>query len=274
MARNAGRQGYPPPPPEPLPVEVADAHCHLDLCDTSVDAAVATAASVGVTRLMTIGVDLPTSRWQAAIAAEHPNVYAAVAVHPNEAAQGVSEDTYVELERLAALPDVRAVGETGLDYYRTAAEGRPAQRESFRRHIDIAKRTGRALVIHDRDAHDDVLAVLAEQGAPDTVVIHAFSGDVAFAKQCADAGYLMSFAGNVTFSSATQLREAVAVAPAELLLVETDAPFLTPTPWRGRPNGSYLVPLTLRAIAEVRGDDLVDLATAVQANANRVFGPW
>lgn len=274
MARNAGRQGDPPPPPEPLPVEVADAHCHLDLCDTTVDAAVAIAASVGVTRLMTIGVDLPTSRWQAAIAAEYPNVYAAVAIHPNEAAQGVSEDTYVELEQLAALPDVRAVGETGLDYYRTAAEGRPAQQESFRRHIDIANRTGRALVIHDRDAHDDVLAVLAEQGAPDTVVIHAFSGDASFAKQCADAGYLMSFAGNVTFSSATELREAAAVVPADLLLVETDAPFLTPTPWRGRPNGSYLVPWTLRAIAEVRGDDLVDLATAVQANANRVFGPW
>lgn len=244
------------------------------MVDTPVETAVSLAASVGVTRLMTIGIDLPTSRWQASIAAEHPNVYAAVAIHPNEAAHGVTEDTFAELEQLAGQPDVRAVGETGLDYFRTPEAGRPAQRESLRRHIDIAKRTGRALVIHDRDAHDDVLAVLAEEGAPDKVVMHAFSGGTILAKQCADAGYLMSFAGNITFSSASQLREAAAVAPRELLLVETDAPFLTPTPWRGRPNGSYLVPLTLRAIAATRGEDLAELAAAVQANAERTFGPW
>jgi TatD DNase family protein len=274
QSTGTGRKGDPPPAPEPLGVEIIDSHCHLDLMDTEPADAVAAARAVGIGRMVTVGVDLPTSRWQAEVAAELPEVYAAVAIHPNEAARGVDEATFTELTALARLPKVRAVGETGLDYFRTPPEQHAAQQASFRRHIAIAKETGRPLMIHDRDAHADTLRILAEEGAPATVVFHAFSGDAEMARDCAAAGYLMSFAGNVTFKNAQQLRDAAEVAPRELLLVETDAPFLTPTPFRGRPNGPYLVPLTLRAIAEVRGETVDDLATAVAANAQRVFGPW
>ncbi|CAJ64909.1 conserved hypothetical protein; Putative deoxyribonuclease [Frankia alni ACN14a] len=253
---------------------VVDSHCHLDLMDTEVDAAIAAAVAVGVTRAVTVGVDLPTSRWQADVADAHPELYAAVAIHPNEAAHGVSEETFAAVTELARRDKVRAVGETGLDYFRTPPEAHAAQQESFRRHIAIAKETGRALMIHDRDAHEDTLRILAEEGAPDTVVFHAFSGDAEMAKVCADAGYVMSFAGNVTFKNAANLREAAAVAPAELLLVETDAPFLTPVPWRGRPGGPYLIPLTLRALAETRGVGVAELGASIAANAERVFGPW
>ncbi|MBX6391772.1 MAG: TatD family hydrolase [Frankia sp.] len=251
-----------------------DSHCHLDLMDTEPADAVAAARAVGIRRMVTVGVDLPTSRWQAKIASELDGVYAAVAIHPNEAAHGVDEATYAELTELARQPWVRAVGETGLDYYRTPPQAHAAQQESFRRHIAIAKETGRPLMIHDRDAHADTLRILAEEGAPDVVVFHAFSGDAEMARVCADAGYVMSFAGNVTFKNAHDLRSAAAVAPADLLLVETDAPFLTPVPWRGRPNGPYLVPLTVRAIAEVRGEPVAELAARLAATAERVFGPW
>jgi TatD DNase family protein len=271
---SAGRLGTAPPPPDALPVAVVDAHCHLDIMGIPVDEAVAAARSVGVHRVVTVGVDVPTSRWQAAVAAAHPDVYATVAIHPNEAAGGPSDADYDEIARLAGLPDVRAVGETGLDHYRTAEDGHAAQEESFRRHIAIAKDAGKALVIHDREAHDDVLRVLAAEGPPPRVVFHAFSGGTELASACADAGYVMSFAGNVTFKNAGTLREAAAVAPRELLLVETDAPFLTPMPYRGRPNAPYLVPLTVRALAEVRGEPVDELAAALAANAERVFGPW
>ncbi|SNQ47879.1 Uncharacterized metal-dependent hydrolase TatD [Frankia canadensis] len=274
MARSSSRTGDPPPPPDPLPVAVVDSHCHLDLMDTEVAPALAAATAVGVTRAVTVGVDLPTSRWQAEVARAHPQLYAAVAIHPNEASRGVSEQTYADITELARQDKVRAVGETGLDYYRTPPEGHLAQQESFRRHIAIAKETGRALMIHDREAHDDTLRILAEEGPPETVVFHAFSGDAAMARSCADAGYVMSFAGNVTFKNAANLREAAAVAPAELLLVETDAPFLTPVPWRGRPGGPYLIPLTLRVLAETRGVGVAELGAAVAANSERVFGPW
>lgn len=267
------RDTTPPPAPEPLPAPVVDSHCHLDLLEQSVDDAVAAAAAVGVTRLVTVGVDVATSRWQAEVAATRPGVRAAVAVHPNEA-HTADEAAWAEIERLAQLPQVRAVGETGLDYFRTGPEGHAQQQESFRRHIDIAKRTGTALVIHDRDAHDDVLRVLAEEGAPEHTVFHCFSGDAAMARICAERGYVMSFAGNVTFANAAGLREAAVVAPVNQLLVETDAPFLTPTPFRGRPNGSYLVPLTVRALAELRGEDLAELCDAVSRTSERVFGVW
>lgn len=253
---------------------VVDSHCHLDLMGTEVPAAIAAARAVGVTRAVTVGIDLPTSRWQAEVAAAHPEIYAAVAIHPNEAARGVTEETFAAIAELARADRVRAVGETGLDYFRTPPEAHAVQQESFRRHIAIAKETGRALMIHDRDAHDDTLRILAEEGAPEKVVFHAFSGDTAMAKICADAGYVMSFAGNVTFSNAANLREAAAVAPADLILVETDAPFLTPTPWRGRPGGPYLIPLTLRVLAETRGVSVAELGTHIAANAERVFGPW
>jgi TatD DNase family protein len=195
-----------------------------------------------------------------------------VALHPNEAGRGAATpDALAEIERLAALPQVKAIGETGLDHFRTGEDGRGPQEDSFRAHIAIAKRTGTALVIHDRDAHDDVLRVLAEEGAPERVVFHCFSGDPAMARTCADRGYWMSFAGNITFKNAGALREAATVAPADLLLVETDAPFLTPMPYRGRPNASYLVPLTMRALAEIRSDDLDALCAAVAANGRRAF---
>ncbi|MBL7490072.1 TatD family hydrolase [Frankia sp. AgB1.9] len=273
-AKDTGRKGDPPPPPEPLDIEIIDSHCHLDLMDAAPADAVAAARAVGIRRMVTVGVDLATSRWQAEVSAEFPDVYAAVAIHPNEAARGVDEATFTELTALARRPEVRAVGETGLDYFRTPPEQHAAQQASFRRHIAIAKETGRPLMIHDREAHDDTLRILAEEGAPATVVFHAFSGDAEMAKACAAAGYVMSFAGNVTFKNAEQLREAAAVAPRELLLVETDAPFLTPMPFRGRPNSPYLVPLTLRAIAEVRGEAVDELAATVAATAERVFGPW
>ncbi|EFC81575.1 TatD family hydrolase [Parafrankia sp. EUN1f] len=274
MARNSGRVGDPPPPPEPLAVPAVDAHCHLDLMDASVDEAIAAALAVGITRMVTVGIDLPTSRWQAEIAAAHPEVRAAVAIHPNEAAAGVDEATFEALTALARADGVVAVGETGLDYYRTPPEQHAAQQESFRRHIAIAKDTGRALMIHDREAHEDTLRILAEEGAPERVVFHAFSGDAEMAKVCADAGYVMSFAGNVTFKNAEALREAAAIAPQELLLVETDAPYLTPVPWRGRPGGPYLVPLTLRLLAQTRGTAVDEFAAAIAANAERTFGPW
>ncbi|ONH33470.1 TatD family hydrolase [Pseudofrankia asymbiotica] len=273
-AKDTGRKGGPPPAPDPLDVEIIDSHCHLDLMDGSPAEAVAAARAVGIRRMVTVGVDLPTSRWQADVAGQFPDVYAAVAIHPNEAARGVDERTFAELTALARLPKVRAVGETGLDYYRTAPEQHAAQQASFRRHIAIAKETGRPLMIHDREAHADTLRILAQEGAPETVVFHAFSGDAEMAKTCADAGYVMSFAGNVTFKNADGLRAAAAVAPADLLLVETDSPFLTPMPYRGRPNGPYLVPLTLRAIAEVRGTPVDELAATVATTAERVFGPW
>ncbi len=276
MARSdAGRRGDPPPAPDRLPVDVIDSHCHLDLmAGVSVADAVAAARAVGIRRLVTVGVDVETSRWQADVAASHPDVYAAVAIHPNEAPAGANEAAYAQITELAARPAVRAVGETGLDYFRTPPEGRAAQRESFRRHIAIAKQTGRTLVIHDREAHDDVLAILATEGAPERVVFHAFSGGAELARRCADAGYAMSFAGNVTFKNADNLREAAAIAPPDLLLVETDAPFLTPMPFRGRPNGPYLVPLTVRALAQARGEDVAATAAAIAATAERMFGPW
>ncbi|MDT0301496.1 TatD family hydrolase [Streptomonospora wellingtoniae] len=296
--RNRNAQ-TPPEPPEPLRVAVGDSHTHMDMQNPEVGAIVAAAEAVGVTPLMQVGVDVSSSRWAAAIADEYPAVWAAAALHPNEAprivhgdgapgveaddtdwagkarpagGQAALEEALAEIDRLAALPQVRAVGETGLDYYRTGSEGAAAQQESFRRHIGVAKRHGRALMIHDRDAHDDVLSILAEEGAPEAVVFHCFSGDAEMAKICADNGYFMSFAGNVTFASAEQLREAAALAPPELVLVETDAPFLTPKPYRGRPNAPYLVPYTLRALAAAKGMAEDELARAVAANGRRAFG--
>jgi TatD DNase family protein len=198
-----------------------------------------------------------------------------VAVHPNEAGAGsATEAALAEIDRLARQPRVRAVGETGLDRYRTGEDGWAAQETSFRAHIDVAKRHGLALVVHDRDAHDEVLRVLADEGVPEHTVLHCFSGDAAFARACIERGYVLSFAGTLTFGNAGYLREAAALTPVDQLLVETDAPFLTPAPLRGRPNAPRLVPHTVRALAEVTGTDLGQLCRALTANAERVFGPW
>src|SRR4051794_31710290 len=246
---DAGREGDAPPAPEPLSTAAVDAHCHLDLMGVPVETAVAEAQAVGITRVVTIGIDVPSSRWQVEAAQSHDDVFATVAIHPNEA-HTADEAAWAAIAALAADPVVVGVGETGLDHFRTQSDGWAAQEESFRRHIAIAKDVGKALVIHDRDAHDDVLAVLDSEGAPEHVVFHCFSGDEAFARRCVDKGFVLSFAGNVTFKNAQELRDAAAATPVDQMLVETDAPFLTPMPYRGRPNAPYLVPITVRAIAE------------------------
>ena len=266
------RTGPPPPLPEALPATVFDSHCHLDAMGVDIGQSLSDAASVGVTRVVTVGDTVESSRWAAAVAAERPEVVAAVAVHPNETGS-LDESTWDALAELAAQPRVRAVGETGLDYYwgRVPAD---VQQEAFRRHIALAKAAGKALVIHDRDAHDDVLRVLREEGAPEWTVFHCFSGDAAMAAECVRAGYVLSFAGTVTFKNAPELREAAAVVPLDQLLVETDAPFLTPVPYRGRPNAPYLVPLTVRALAAVKSVHIEHLCEEVTRTGQRVFGSW
>ncbi|WP_036491454.1 TatD family hydrolase [Nocardioides sp. CF8] len=276
----ARRDRQRPPAPEPLPLPVVDNHCHLDIADgdwLETREAIELARSVNVTRIVQIGCDLPGARWAVAAAAEHPELIAGVALHPNEAPRVEDLDAAMaEIEALAGAHDlVRAVGETGLDHFRTGEDGRAVQEESFRRHIDLAKRLDKTLVIHDRDAHDEVLRVLDEEGVPDRWVMHCFSGDVDLARACLERGAHLSFAGTVTFKNAAGLRNALAVTPIDRLLVETDAPYLTPTPFRGRPNASYLVPHTVRAMAEVRGDDLETLCEAINLNTERAFGgPW
>jgi TatD DNase family protein len=291
----ANRRGELPPDPEPLPAPAPDSHTHLDIVvgdrpahgagdegwpdAAAVDAEVDAAAAAGIPRLVQVGVDVPSSRWSAELAGRHPSVLAAVALHPNEAGAGAADGRWLdnalaEIDGLAALPRVRAVGETGLDRYRTGEDGWAAQEASFRAHIAIAKRHGVALVIHDRDAHDDVLRVLDDEGAPEHTVLHCFSGDTAFARACVERGFVLSFAGTLTFANAGYLREAAALAPPEQLLVETDAPFLTPVPYRGRPNSPRLVAHTVRALAEVTGTDLAELCAHLTTTAERVFGPW
>ena len=269
-----------PTAPEPLPHPVVDNHCHLDIADgdwLDTAEAIARAAAVGVRRIVQIGCDLPGAAWAVDAARTHPALVAGVALHPNEAprlaAEGRLAEALAEIERLAQTHDkVRAIGETGMDFFRTGPAGRDAQAESFARHIDLAKRLDKTLVIHDRDAHDAVLDVLDAEGAPERWVMHCFSGDPGFARACVDRGAHLSFAGTVTFKNAQPLRDALAITPLDRVLVETDAPFLTPTPYRGRPNASYLVPLTVRAMAETRGDDLATLCEAIDANTERAFG--
>lgn len=269
-----------PDAPAPLPSPVADSHCHMDhrikgglLIETG--EALDAAAAVGVNRVVQIGCDLESSRWAVDAARRFDAVVAAVAIHPNDAARlddSLLDETLSAIDGLAADPAVRAVGETGLDYFRTGAEGRPRQQRSFRAHIAMAKRHDRTLVIHDRDSHDDVLAVLDDEGLPDRVVMHCFSGGPEFAKECLERGAFLSFAGTVTFKNAPYLREALSIAPLEQLLVETDAPFLTPEPYRGRPNASFLIPHTVRLMADVLDVDLETLCRQLNENTDRAFG--
>lgn len=267
-----------PPAPEPLPHPVVDNHCHLDLARDGdpfpVDEALAAAADVGVTRIVQIGCDLERARWAVEAAATYDALVAGVALHPNEAPRVADLDAAMaELEELVQAHDkVRAVGETGLDHFRTGEEGRAVQVESFRRHIDLAKRLDKTLVIHDRDAHQEVLRVLDEEGAPARWVMHCFSGDALFARACLDRGAYLSFAGTVTFKNAEPLRGALRMTPLDRVLVETDAPFLTPSPHRGQTNASYLIPVTMRTMAQVRGDDLETLCAAVDSTTSAAFG--
>jgi TatD DNase family protein len=270
----------PPPAPEPLTVPVLDSHTHLNLvasdgAGTDPAEQIAAAAAVGVDRLVQVGVDIASSRWGVALAHRHPAVVATVGVHPNEAHRLPDLDEALrQVEAMAVDPRVRGIGETGLDTYRTGPEGRPAQQASFRAHIAIAKRYGKALIVHDRDAHADVLRILDAETAPDAVVMHCFSGDGEFAAQCVRRGFVLSFAGTVTFKNAEPVREAARACPTDRLLVETDAPYLTPMPYRGRPNGSYLIPLTVRSLAETKRVDLADLCEAVSRTGEMVFGGW
>ncbi|MFP5334091.1 MAG: TatD family hydrolase [Actinomycetes bacterium] len=286
--------GY-PPLPEPLPLPVVDNHTHLDIpaalreagpgqrfpSREDVERLLAAAAEVGVTRAVQIGCDLPSARWTVEALDDHPRLLGGVAIHPNEAPRlataGVLDDALTEIERLAAHPRVRVVGETGLDWFRTDGDddgARTAQLDSFRAHVEMAKRLDLALQIHDRDAHDDVLRVLEEEGAPERTVFHCFSGDAAMARRCVESGWYLSFAGTVTFRNATALRNALAAVGLGQVLVETDAPYLTPVPYRGRPNAGHLVPHTVRAMAEVLGADVERVCEAIDRTSEVVYGEW
>jgi len=277
-----GRDLNYPPLPESLVVGVYDNHTHLEIADGSNPMGyrehLDKASSVGVRGVVQVGNDLETSRWSAEIAAKEPRVLAAVALHPNEAPryaeEGTLADALAEIDELAGRPRVRAVGETGLDYFRTDESGCGAQHESFEAHIAIAKKHRIAMQIHDRDAHDDVVETLLRVGAPEKTVFHCFSGDVELARVCADNGWYLSFAGTVTFKNAQNLRDALEVIPRHLILVETDAPFLTPVPHRGRPNAPYLLPHTLRAMAATLGTDVSMLAALISSNTEEVYGLW
>jgi TatD DNase family protein len=270
------------PLPEPLPVPVADAHAHLEIVTNdapdsdAVRKVLDEAKSVGVNRIVQVGYSAEQSEWCAALADLYPGrVLAAVALHPNEAP--VVEDLAADMaiiERLAHMPRVRAIGETGLDYFRTPPELRGVQQDSFKWHIELAKKTNKALVIHDRDSHEDVLSVLLEVGAPEKTVFHCFSGDVEMAKTCIERGYILSFAGTMTFKNAPALREAVKLVPHEQLLVETDSPFLAPSPHRGMQNTPAQIPTIVRAMAAERNQDLAELCDALSKNTERVFGSF
>ncbi|MFC6703795.1 TatD family hydrolase [Flexivirga alba] len=273
----------PPPAPAPLPIAVVDNHTHLDISrdendPPQVESVLAAARAVGVDRVVQIGCDLPGARFTVEQVDRHPQMLGGVAVHPNEAAKladtGALSAAWTEIEQLATHPRIRVIGETGLDYFRTGPEGIAAQQDSFRWHIDLAKRTGKALQIHDRDSHDDVMRILEEEGAPKSTVMHCFSGDINLARQCVERGYYLSFSGTVTFKNARELRNALAIVPLERLLVETDAPFLTPAPHRGATNSSYLIPLTVRAMADVLAVDVPTLCQALSDNSEQVYGTW
>ncbi len=285
-ARNAGestRDLRYPPLPEPLEIATYDNHTHLDIEDgdepLSVQEQLDRATAAGIVGVVQVGVTLESSKWSADLAAKHDRVLAAVAIHPNEAplyeTRSALDAAIAEIAELATQPRVRAIGETGLDFFRTEGDESIAlQRHSFEEHIRIAKENNLALMIHDRDAHAQVVETLKRVGAPERVVFHCYSGDVDLAEICNENGWYMSFAGNITIKRNQHLRDSLALARKELILVETDAPFLTPEPYRGRPNASYLVPITVRKIAEVRGERVNDVAAQLTANTKTVYGEW
>jgi TatD DNase family protein len=264
--------------PEPL-APLIDAHTHLDACGAEdaegVRAILDRAESVGVEAVVTIADDLDSAHWVTRAAGWDARVYAAVALHPTRA-NTLTAAARAELEQLALHPRVVAIGETGMDLYwpgRLEGCAEPAvQREAFAWHIDLAKRTGKPLMIHNRDADDDVLDVLAAEGAPDIVIFHCFSSGPAMARRCIDAGWYLSLSGTVSFKNAADLREAAVLIPENQLLVETDAPFLTPHPYRGAPNEPYCLPYTVRALADLTDRPSGELARQSSANARRIYG--
>lgn len=271
-----------PAAPDPLTVPVYDNHAHLEIADgdeqLSLTEQLDRAQAVGIAGVVQASGDIESSRWAVAAAEQDQRVLAAVAIHPNDAPTyadaGRLDEAIAVIDELAAHPRTRAIGETGLDFFRTDEPGRPAQFESFEAHIALAKKHGIAMQIHDRDAHDAVLDTLTRVGAPERTVFHCFSGDDAMARIAADAGYYLSFAGNLTFKNAQNLRDALKVTPLERILVETDAPFLTPVPLRGRPNAPYLVPITVRFMAAELGLDVDELSTQLAANTIAVYGAF
>jgi len=265
--------------PDPLPTPVVDSHCHLDSTEafSGLDPAEAIrlAVEVGVTRIVQIGCDPEGCRWAVAAAERWSSIIAGVAIHPNDAAR-MGPELASALELVADLAQhqrVRAVGETGLDYYRTRdGAGQVIQRDAFAAHIAMAKAHDKTLVIHDRDAHDDILKVIDSEGPPSRIVMHCFSGDDQFAKACLDRGAYLSFAGTITFKNNDHLRDALIIAPRDRILVETDAPYLTPVPLRGRPNASYLIPHTARFMAAMLKIDIEQMCQALNDNADAAFG--
>ena len=277
--RDLDRQ--PAPLPEPLNVNCVDAHAHIEIITNGapdapeVGKVLADAKSVGIDRIVQVGYSAEQSEWGVKLAEHWPNVLAAVALHPNEAP--VVEDLEVDLlkiEKLATHPRVRAIGETGLDFFRTEPALQELQKYSFRRHIELAKKVNKALVIHDRDAHRAVLDLLIEEGAPEKTIFHCYSGDAEMARECIENGYILSFAGTLTFKNAPALREAVKLVPVDQLLVETDSPFLAPMPHRGSLNTPAQIPTILRFMAEERGEDVDELADAISNNCERLFGSF
>jgi TatD DNase family protein len=270
------------PMPEPLPVPTVDAHAHIEIVTNdapdsdAVRQVLDDAKSVNVDRIVQVGYSAEQSQWCVDMANAFPGrVLAAVALHPNEAPVVADmQADWAIIEKLAQEPRVRAIGETGLDYFRTEPALRKRQQESFKWHIDLAKRTNKALVIHDRDSHDDVLSILLEVGAPEKTVFHCFSGDVEMAKICIDRGYILSFAGTMTFKNAPALRDALKLVPHNQLLVETDSPFLAPMPHRGALNTPAQIANIVRAMAAERNEDVAELATALSVNAERIFGSF
>ena len=274
-----------PAAPEPLEVAIYDNHSHLDFVfDEDLGAMpwnenLDIAQGVGIKGVVQVGVTLESSKWSAELATKDARVLAAVALHPNEAPLYENLENLnaaiAEIEKLAAQPRVRAIGETGLDFFRTEGENSIAlQKHSFEEHIRIAKENNIALMIHDRDAHEEVVSTLKSVGAPDKVIFHCYSGETDLAQICIDNGWYMSFAGNITIKRNQHLRDSLAMAPKELILIETDAPFLAPEPFRGRPNAPYLVPVTARFMATVRGEDLNELCAQLALNTETVYGDW
>ena len=269
--------------PEPLLVGTYDNHTHLEIADgdqpMDYQDHMSLAAQVGILGAVQVGVTLESSKWCAEVAAKDSRLLAAVAIHPNEAAQYDSlqklDQDIDDIADLASEPRVRAVGESGLDFFRTEdLKGIEQQHYSFERHIEIAKQNNLALQIHDRDAHREVVETLLRVGAPDKVVFHCYSGDLELAKICKDNGWYTSFAGNITIKRNQHLRDSLKAMPTNRILVETDAPFLTPEPLRGRPNAPYLVPITVRFMADQLGMDANELSGQIAANTIEVYGSW
>jgi TatD DNase family protein len=273
-----------PPLPEKLTTTTFDAHCHLDIEDEdifmSVEDSLAKAKAVGITGIVQVGVDVPSSKWAIKTAQEFSQIHATVALHPNEApvialekGESALDEAIAEIAELAKEDVVKAIGETGVDFYRTSEEGRDFQEKSFRAHIQIANKLNKPVMVHDRDAHLDALRILDDEKAQQ-VIFHCYSGDKEFAQELVKRGWYLSFAGTCTFKNAQNLREALQVTPLENVLVETDAPFLTPMPYRGYPNSSYMIPLTLATMANEMNVDINTVADATRTNAEKLFGKF